>query len=166
VAVALEALALARAGAQPVALDVIGDGPLRPAVAEAAARLGPTRLRLLDPVPYGAPFLSLLRGYHAVLVPSVSDEQPRILFDAAAQAVPVLASDTEGHRGLIEDGINGWRFTPGDPGALLAALQRAGEAPQVLRELGMKARVWAESRTHDAMHLARARRLAALWARR
>jgi glycosyltransferase involved in cell wall biosynthesis len=162
VALVLDALSGDTAGGQPIALDVIGDGPLRQAVAEAAARLGPARLRLLDPVPYGAPFLSLLRGYHAALVPTITDEQPRVLFDAAAQALPVLASDTEGHRGLIEDGVNGWRFQPGNPGALLAALQRAAEAPMALRKLGLKARAWAESRTHDAMHLARARRLVAL----
>jgi glycosyltransferase involved in cell wall biosynthesis len=166
--VALVLDALSRVGAEPppVALDVIGDGPLRQAVAEAAARLGPGRLRLLDPVPYGAPFLGLLRGYHAALVPSITDEQPRVLFDAAAQALPVLASDTEGHRGLIEDGVNGWRFQPDNPDALLAALKRAGGAPMALRKLGLKARAWAESRTHDAMHLARARRLVALRPRR
>lgn len=163
VAVLLDALSGAAAQGLPVAVDVIGDGPLRPAVAEAAARLGPDRLRLLDPVPYGAPFLSLLCAYHALLVPSITDEQPRILFDAAAQAVPVLASDTEGHRGLVQPGVTGWLFAPGDPAALLAALQRAAGAPEELRQTGLTARGWAEGRTHQAMHLARARRLAALW---
>lgn len=166
VALVLDALSRDGAEALPIGLDVIGDGPLRQAVADAEARLGPERLRLLEPLPYGAPFLGLLRGYHAALVPSITDEQPRILFDAAAQALPVLASDTEGHRGLIEDGVNGWRFPPGDPGALLAALQRAADAPDALRSLGLKARTWAEGRTHDAMHLARARRLVALCPRR
>ena len=166
IAVLLDALSLPEADSLPVSVDVIGDGPLRPMVAEAAARLGRSRLRLLDPVPYGEPFLSLLCGYHAVLVPSITDEQPRILFDAAAQAVPVLASDTEGHRGLVEDGVNGWRFAPGDPRALLAALQRAAAAPMDLRQLGLSARDWAEGRTHNAMHLARARRLVPLWSPR
>lgn len=161
--VLLEALSQPEAAGLPVAVDVIGDGPLRPALADAAAALGPDRLRLLDPVPYGAPFLGLLRGYHAALVPSITDEQPRILFDAAAQAVPVLATDTEGHRGLITDGINGQLFAPGDPQALLAALRRAGGSVDDLRRQGLTARRWAEGRTHQAMHLARARRLAKLW---
>lgn len=163
VALLLEALSRDAAAGLRLAVDVIGDGPLRPAVAEAAARLGPDRLRLLDPVPYGAPFLGLLRRYHALLVPSITDEQPRILFDAAAQAVPVLASDTEGHRGLVEEGVNGWFHAPGDPAAVLATLQRAVEAPEALRQMGLQARSWAEGRTHQAMHLVRARRLAALW---
>lgn len=161
--VLLEALSLPEAAGLPLAVDVIGDGPLRPGVAEAAAALGPDRLRLLDPVPYGAPFLGLLRGYHAALVPSITDEQPRILFDAAAQAVPILASDTEGHRGLITDRLNGRLFAPGDPKALLAALLQAAGAVDDLRRQGLAARRWAEGRTHQAMHLARARRLARLW---
>src|SRR5437763_3525524 len=55
-------------------------------------------LRLLDPVPPGAPFLALVRRYHALLLPSLSDEQPRVVLDAASQAVPAIASDTDGLR--------------------------------------------------------------------
>lgn len=160
--VLIEAMSSNGAADLNVSVDVIGDGPLRAQVAEAVARLGPDRLRLLDPVPYGAPFMELLRGYHAVLVPSITDEQPRILFDATSQAVPVLASDTEGHYGLISEGVNGWRFEAANAGALLKALRQAGSEPMSLRRLGLKARIWAEGRTHDAMHLARARRLATL----
>jgi hypothetical protein len=40
------------------------------------------------------PFLSLLRGFDGALVPSLSDEQPRILYDAFSQAVPVIGSAT------------------------------------------------------------------------
>lgn len=166
VAVLLDALAQAEALGLALAIDVIGDGPLRPAVAEAATRLRHVQLRLLDPVPYGAPFLSLLRGFHAVLVPSVTDEQPRVLFDASAQAVPVLASDTEGHRGLVEEGVTGWRFAPGDAVALLAALKRASDTPAALRKMGLAARDRAQGQTHQAMHLVRARRLAAIWRNR
>lgn len=163
VTVLLQALTRAEAEGLPLTVDVIGDGPLRPAVADAATRLKTVRLRLLDPVPYGAPFLSLLGGYHAAMVPSVTDEQPRILFDAAAQAVPVLASDTEGHRGLVDDAVTGWRFPPGDAAALLATLRRADGNAGTLRTMGMAARESAEGRTHQAMHLVRARRLAAIW---
>jgi glycosyltransferase involved in cell wall biosynthesis len=158
----IQAMSSTDAADLDVSVDVIGDGPLRAQVVDAVARLGPDRLRLLDPVPYGAPFMELLRGYHAVLVPSITDEQPRILFDAASQAVPVLASDTEGHYALIKEGVNGWRFEVANAAALLAALRQAGDQPLALRRIGLKARVWAEGWTHDAMHLARARRLAAL----
>ncbi len=52
------------------------------------------RVSLLEPVSYGT-FLNLLRGFDAILVPSLSDEQPRPIFDAFSQAVPVLGRTRE-----------------------------------------------------------------------
>lgn len=153
----LEALEAAEARGLPLTLDIIGEGPLAPKVRALAGRLRTVRLRLLDPVPYGAAFFGLLQGYHAVLVPSTSDEQPRILFDAFGQAVPVIASDTAGHRAAVAPGETGLRFSPGDPSALLAAI--AGADPVALRAMGLTARDRAEGQTHRAMHLTRARAL-------
>jgi glycosyltransferase involved in cell wall biosynthesis len=161
IAVLLEALTLPQASCLGVEMDVIGDGPLRKAVEQASQQV--PCLRLLAPVPYGASFFSLLDRYHAVLVPSVSDEQPRILFDAAARGIAVLASDTEGHREQVKEGVTGWRFAPGDPSALLAILERSGTEPEALRSMGLAARDWARGQTHDAMHTARAKRLASIW---
>jgi glycosyltransferase involved in cell wall biosynthesis len=163
--VLLSGLAKAEAAGSPLTVDVIGDGVMRTQVQSTAAAFRHVRLRLLDPVPYGAPFLTLLRGYHALLVPSITDEQPRILFDAASQAVPVLASDTEGHRAGVQEGLTGWRFPSGDPEALLATLQRAVTDPPALRRMGLAARVQTEGSTHQAMHLQRARRLAGIYRR-
>jgi glycosyltransferase involved in cell wall biosynthesis len=144
-------------------LDIIGDGPLSAEVAKAAAQSG-GRLRLLAPVAYGAAFFSLLEGYHAVLVPSLSDEQPRILYDAFARAVPVIASDTIGHREAVLEGETGHRFPPGDAPALAALLDEAALAG--LRKMGLRARNWVGGRTHQAMHLARATALADIFSPR
>jgi glycosyltransferase involved in cell wall biosynthesis len=163
IAVLLAALATAEAEGVPLHVDVIGDGPLRAAVHEASQRFTTVQLRMLDPLPYGAPFLNMLRGYHAALVPSVTDEQPRILFDAASQALPILASDTEGHRMFVEEGVTGWRFAPDDATALLAVLRRAAACPVDLQAMGLTARERVLGQTHQAMHLVRARRLASLW---
>lgn len=155
---ALQAMELAEAKGHPVALDIIGEGPLAPEIEALAARLRVARLRLLAPVSYGAPFFDLLRGYSAVLVPSVSDEQPRILYDAFAQAVPVIASDTPGHREAVIPEVTGLRFSPNDPAAMLAVL--SGTHPDTLRTMGLTARDRVQAHTHRAMHLARAKALA------
>ncbi len=141
-------------------LDIIGEGPLSAQVTHAAARSG-GRLRLLAPVAYGAAFFSLLEGYHAVLVPSLSDEQPRILYDAFARAVPVFASDTSGHREAVIDGETGKRFGTADA-AQLAALLDAATGTE-LQEMGLRARAWVGGRTHEAMHLTRAEALAEIF---
>lgn len=132
-------------------VDIIGDGPLRAACAEAGRSLRRVQSSLLDPVPYGKPFFELLQRYHAVVVPSLSDEQPRLVFDALAQAVPVLASRTDGLTAHVVDDRNGWLFPPGDADALAATLERASDGA-ALRRMGMTGLAGARELTHRAMH--------------
>jgi glycosyltransferase involved in cell wall biosynthesis len=158
----IAALRIAEAAGHPLRIDVIGEGGMRDAVAALAGTLRTVCLRLLDPVPYGAPFLSLLDGYHALVVPSHSDEQPRVLFDAAARAMAALASDTPGHREVVRADETGWFHPPGDAPALAASMARAHADPAALAALGLAARARVAGMTLEAMHLARARALAAV----
>lgn len=146
----LAALEVLEARGRAVTVDVIGAGPMAAECAALAGRLGHVRLRLLEPVAYGAPFLSLLRGYHALVVPSLSDEQPRVIFDAAAQGVAVIASDTAGHRQVVQPGQTGVLVPVGDAAALADALMAPGD----LRGMGLAALQAARGQTHEAMHLA------------
>ena len=164
IGVALDAMKAADSQGLAVALDIIGDGPMRDAVAAQAAALRTARLRLLDPVPYGRDFMQLIRQYHAVVVPSLTSEQPRILYDAFSQAVPALASDTSGHCESVLPGQTGIRFARNDPVSMLGAM--TASRSDDLRQLGMGARDWVCGRTHQAMHLARARVLAADFGKR
>ncbi|MEQ8455883.1 MAG: glycosyltransferase [Sandaracinaceae bacterium] len=147
-----------------VDVDIIGDGPRR-ARCEAVAEQVPG-LRVLDPVPYGAPFFELLEGYHGVLVPSLGDEQPRIVFDAYARAVPVIASDTDGLRPHVEEGETGWLFARGDRAALADVLERASQGASTLRRMGLRALAEAPGFTHRGMHLSRWRILHGRFGRR
>jgi glycosyltransferase involved in cell wall biosynthesis len=144
-----------------VEIDVIGTGEdLAAMQAAAAASRPPCRMRVLDPVPYGPDFFALLRRYDAILAPSLSDEQPRIVFDAAAQGVPALASGTPGLRACIEDGVTGRLIAPGDPEALAGAVAEA--QLDRLAAMGRAARDRAATNTHEHMHDLRARALAAI----
>lgn len=156
--VLLEAIALLEDRGVEVHVDVIGEGPRRAAVVDATLRRG--HVALLDPIPYGAKFFSLLRGYHAALVPSLGDEQPRILFDAYAQAVPVIAAATDGIKPYVEEGQTGWLVPRGDVRALADALARAAKSPADLERMGMRALATAPRYTHRGMHDERWRILA------
>ena len=157
--------ALKRLDADGVALqlDIVGTGPLRSECERLAHELRHVRLGLPDPAPYGAEFFALLRRYQAVIVPGLSDEQPRIIFDAYSQAIPVIASDTAGNREIVEDGETGWLLTPGDAVALADCLRASLDAPARLRDMGLAARDRACAHTHVAMHLERAGVLAQLF---
>lgn len=139
-----------------VAVDIVGEGEMRDVVLAAAQR-HPQLIRLVDPVDYGPAFTALLDGYAALVVPTVTDEQPRVIFDAFARGLAVLASATTGNRQLVEDGHNGLLFAPGDAGALALILAEAQRDPGRITDMGRTARIEMAGRTHAAMHAERAR---------
>jgi glycosyltransferase involved in cell wall biosynthesis len=145
-----------------VDVDVIGAGDLRDAVVAASQELRTVKLRMLDPVPYGPEFFALVDRYHGMLVPILSDEQPRIVFDAAARAVPVIASDADGIRPHVQNGKDGVLVPRGDVGALARALERAAGDVESLARMGLTALDDARPHTHRAMHALRSQLLAAL----
>lgn len=164
IAVAMDALRLADRQGIDLYLDVIGEGPAEEELIALQAELKTARLRLLRPVPYGEPFFRVLREYHGVVVPSLTDEQPRIIYDAFAQALPVIASDTVGHREAVRSGETGVLVTIGDASALLTAMREPTTA--TLKRWGLNARAWVYGRSHREMHRQRARVLADLFGTR
>ena len=94
-------------------------------------------MKVLDPIPYGQPFHAFLRGFDAVIVPSLSNEQPRILFDAFSQAVPVIASATGGIREVVESELTGRLVPPDDVTCLAEALIWASRSRPKLCAMGM-----------------------------
>ncbi len=153
--VLLSALRMLDARGVGASVDVVGVGERRDACLQTRASLGSVRLDVLDPVPYGAPFLRLVDRYHALLIPSLSDEQPRVLFDANARAVPAIASNTDGLRPHIEHGKTGWLVPTGDPQSLAAAIEHASVSAPELSTMGMAALDAARAFTHRAMHRSR-----------
>jgi glycosyltransferase involved in cell wall biosynthesis len=88
----------------------------------------------------------------ALLVPSLSDEQPRAIFDAFSHAVPVLGSDTGGIREIVDHQTNSRLFSPGDVDGLAEALDWAGHNRQALHAMGMNALAKSHQFTHRSMH--------------
>jgi glycosyltransferase involved in cell wall biosynthesis len=135
-----------------IAVDIMGAGELREACVAAQSQGPDVVVRALDPLEYGPKFLEALGGYHAVLVPNLGDEQPRIVYDAYARAVAVLASATPGLKDCVEDEVTGRFFAPGSVADLARTMKwAAGDVP-ALRTLGLNGRRRAETLTHRQMH--------------
>jgi glycosyltransferase involved in cell wall biosynthesis len=103
-----------------VSLLLVGDGPLRPALAARAAAGG-----------VRAVFAGQRRDVPAVLrlcdvlaVPSRQEAFGRVLIEAMAARVPVVASAVGGIPEVCADGFTGLLVPPDDPDALAAALAR------------------------------------------
>ena len=71
---------------------------------------------------------------------------PRAAMEAAAMAVPVVATDIRGCRQVVDDGINGVLVPVGDPVALAAAVRALGDDPERLHAAGAAGRTIAIER--------------------
>jgi glycosyltransferase involved in cell wall biosynthesis len=155
VGVLLDALRILDQRGTRAKVDIIGEGSLRESCIDAAEKFKTVKLSVLETVPYGAPFFKLVQGYHALVIPSLSDEQPRVVFDANAQAVPVIASNTPGLRPHVENGTTGWLIDQGKPEVLAAAMEIAMADAEKLRSMGMNSLSAVRGYTHVAMHTTR-----------
>jgi glycosyltransferase involved in cell wall biosynthesis len=137
----------------PIQLDILGQGDLLAECEQASQQIQPpAQIRLLKTVAYGSVFFNLLRTYQAIVVPSVSDEQPRVVYDAYSQGIPVLASNTAGIQDCVEDGETGKLVPLNDPIALAELLKWALQNQDQLEKMGLNSLKKARSLTHQEMH--------------
>lgn len=82
---------------------------------------------------------------HIVCLPSSYGEGiPRVLLEAAASGLPVVATEIPGCRAVVRHGENGLLVPARDAAALAAALRRLIEDPVLRRQFGMAGRKIAE----------------------
>jgi glycosyltransferase involved in cell wall biosynthesis len=118
--IALEAVA----EVPEVDLELAGDGDEREALENRAYELGlGDRARFLGSLPRKE-VLALFRRADAALLSSAWENFPHTLVEALAVGTPVIATDVGGVREIVTHGENGLLVTPGNPGALAAAIRR------------------------------------------
>lgn len=147
---ALRALAQARARRDDITLDICGQGDDRPRLERLAAELG------LGPAVRFLGFVSedekrrLLRRAWAVVFPSPKEGWGITNVEAAACGTAAIASDSDGLRESVRNGVTGFLVPHGDVAALAdRLLALAGDAALVER-LGQAARGFAEGLSWDA----------------
>lgn len=148
--------------AVPADITIVGQGEERDYCRERGLALqGSVKVQFLEAVPYDHRFWELLQAQHVIVVPSLSDEQPRIVYDAFAQALPVIASSTPGLRACVQHQHSGILVEPNDVEALAALLQWSLQNLSELQRMGLAARQTALGLTHWMMHQQRWQLLAA-----
>jgi len=71
-----------------------------------------------------------------VVVPSIwYENSPNTILEAFAHRTPVVASALGGMAEMVQDGVNGLRFVPGDPASLAARLRQLVQDPGLLPRL-------------------------------
>ena len=146
---ALRALADARRQRADMTLDVCGQGDDRPRLERLAAELelGPA-VRFLG-------FVSedekrrLLRRAWAVVFPSPKEGWGITNVEAAACGTPAIASNSDGLRESVRDGVTGYLVPHGDVAGLAGRMLAVATDPALVERLGRAARSFAEGLSWD-----------------
>lgn len=123
-------------GPQAPDLDVVGAGPdLEEERAFVAVEGFNAKVRFYGALPYEET-QRLLASSRLLIVPSsVFEGYPMVVCEAFAHGVPVAVSDMGSLRALASPGVNGLRFTPGDPQDLRRVVRSAWDDGTVLARL-------------------------------
>ncbi len=125
---------------------VLGDGPARAALVHRAATRGVVGFPGWSDAVAGE-----LAAADIVCMPSRWESAGYAALEAMAAGRPVVASDVDGLRDVIEDGVSGLLVPAGDAAALRGALDRLAADPALRRELGEEGRRRAGAFTIDRM---------------
>jgi glycosyltransferase involved in cell wall biosynthesis len=105
-----------------VRLVLIGDGPERPIVKRLLRRLPAKRVEDFGYVGDRQSYMDLLRGGHVFVHPSRAEGVPKVLVEAMAAGLPIVASAAGAVREVLGDGQRGRLVPAGDTVALAAAI--------------------------------------------
>ena len=150
VELALRAIAAARQSRADITLDICGQGDDRPRLERLARELGlAAAVRFLGFVPEEEK-RRLLRRAWAVVFPSPKEGWGITNVEAAACGTPALASDSDGLRESVRDGVTGYLVPHGDSAALANRMLALANDPGLVERLGGAARSFAAGLSWDA----------------
>ena len=146
-----DALALLAKRGRDFQADIVGGGPMDPALRKQAEDLGLAgRIHLAGPQPQ-----ERVRQYYdeadAFVLACLEagnrdmDGTPIVLIEAMALGVPVISTPVSGNPELIDSGSSGLLVSPGDAAALANAMERLMDDPERTRRLAESARRTIES---------------------
>ena len=119
----VDAVGMVRSHGVPANLVIIGDGPCRGALQAQAERVIPGAHRFLGDVDNREIIVSRFFGADVLVLPSIEERQGKVLLEAMATSVPVIATRTGGIPTVVEDGINGLLVAVRDVVGLAEALR-------------------------------------------
>lgn len=123
------------AGAPAIPVAVAGDGPLAAQVKQSNTLVKSLGSLKTDEV------RAWMSASQALILPSVWYEGfPMVIVEAYACGLPIIASRIGALAELVEDGVTGLLFNPGDATDLAAKILWASQHPEKIKEMGHLAR--------------------------
>lgn len=128
-----------------IPLKIAGDGPLRPLVEEAAKQASCARI---EPLGWRSrqEILGLMKAASFLVFPSEWYEGfPLTIVEALACGVPVVGSRLGSIEEIVQDGLSGLLFDPGNPADLATTVRRAWSDRPLRKKLELGARTQFET---------------------
>lgn len=123
-------------------LTVAGEGPARADLAQMAQQFELShRILFLGTVPpSGIP--SLMADHHVLVLPSYREGRPNVVLEAMASGLPVIGTEIDGVRELVQPDRTGWLVPPGKPTLLMSLLTSLFRGDLDLASAGKAGREW------------------------
>jgi glycosyltransferase involved in cell wall biosynthesis len=128
----------------PFRMEIVGDGPERARLEELITRHGVAHKVTLAGGRDDA--RRLIASCDVFVLPSLREGLPLVVLEALHAGRPIIASDLDGLRGVLEDGDNALLVDPGSPAALASAVEKLLADRTVARAIARKGRASARSR--------------------
>lgn len=147
--------ALARLNTEPPCeLTIVGASEqfrgYREELEQLTQRLGiAARVHWVGYATYGPPMFRYLRSADLLVLPTLSEGTPRVLIEARANSLPIVASNVGGIPTSVTDGLDGLLVPPKDPVALAGAIGRIINDGELRRSLINNGRRTARTMTVD-----------------
>lgn len=113
---------------------MVGDGPLRGEVEQLATELGIANRLVLTGLRRDVP--ELLAAFDLFALSSLWEGLPRVLLQAMATSLPVVATACDGSAEAIETGVNGFLVPPSEPTQLAERLCQLLAQPTLAQQMG------------------------------
>ena len=117
---------------------LVGDGVLRPAIEKLIGKLGIRDKIILAGWRRDIP--AIMQCVDLLVLTSLWEGLPRVLPEAMAAGIPVVASRVNGSPEAIQDGVNGYLLPPRSIGEMAQKVMHLLQHPQKARAMGEKGR--------------------------
>jgi glycosyltransferase involved in cell wall biosynthesis len=118
----------------------LGRGRLESEVRRRAVELGVNDLlELRGYVPFGPELLEIYRAAHMFVHVSLTEGVPQVLVEAMSAGLPIVATDVGGVRTTLDHGRAGMLVPPEDLEALVGAIERMTDEPELRRSYAKRA---------------------------
>ena len=117
---------------------LVGDGPLRRQVERLVGELGLRRRVILTGLRRDVP--QLLSAFDVFILSSLWEGLPRVLPQAMAAGLPIVATDADGNAEAVVEGVNGYLVSRGDVASLAERVVRLLREPIQRSRMGQAGR--------------------------